>query len=165
LGIREPSRAEPIMKNANGKPAILDRLPEGIRASDVRFELPVRLSGARLPDSVDAIGVAEFELFWRVEGEVPRSVGVLAYAMGPGGRVVRADHEVLAASLFFKHAPRDKLIRDAFSIYLGPGGAGVWKLYVGLWHASGDKTLVGVAESGGMRVESDQRQVGSFTVR
>jgi hypothetical protein len=135
--IDQPSVAPVVSRNANGSPVLIDRLPQGGRSLSVDFEVPIRLAGARVPAEVDETRNAHFELYWQVTGSVPHSVGVFVHLEGPRGRVIKLDHHVVAATAFFADMPQGPLLRDAFSVHLGRGKQGLWRVYVGLWHISG----------------------------
>lgn len=158
--VPEPGAARQPLRNPNGRLAVLDQVPPEATPLDVRFELPVRLVGAYVPPRVEPEQVATVELYWRVTGPVPRSVGVFVHAERRGAKRVQADHEVLAGSLFLKDAPRDRVIRDAFVVDLTNRKSGAFNLYVGLWSASGDGERVDVTLARGARARADRVRVG-----
>jgi hypothetical protein len=140
----EPLPAAPRPTNADGSPAVVERLPASATKVHAEFALPVTLEGAVAPEKPDATGHGRFALFFRVHGPVPRTVGVSVHFESSTGRVKRADHEVIAASVFLADAPRGALLRDVASVSLGSKPGETWKMYVSLWHASGDKSRVAV---------------------
>ena len=159
--VPEPSAPATPLLNANRTRVVVPTLPKGVTPLDAEFAVPVRLEGARLPDHLSPSGVASFELYFQVTGDVPRSVGVFVHLEGPGQTRINADHEVVSASLFFRQAPQGKLLRDAFAVNLAEAPRGQWRAYAGLWHASGD----------GQRIPSrrpakqDRVFLGQFSVR
>ena len=166
LVIAEARPPAPLVRNANGVPAFLaDGLPEGVIPLDIQFDVPVKLVGVRFPASADELGVGNIELYWRVDGDVPRSVGVFVSLRDSKGRVIQADHEVLAASVFLSGAPRGQVIRDAFSVKLGQHLSGSWRMSVGLWHVSGDRSRVPIREAGALELREHSVMVGTFELR
>jgi hypothetical protein len=160
LAIPEPSWPRPTPRNANHEPIVLDALPPEATPADVRFEVPVRLVGYETPRAPDAQGNWPFRLYFRVEGDVPRSVGVFVHIVPSSGRRRTADHEVIGASLFFANAPRGKILRDAFAVVPGPRVRHA--LEVGLWHASGDQSRVPIREAGDLFVADSAVTLGTF---
>jgi hypothetical protein len=161
-GWKEP-KLEPMLTNPDGGPIVVDALPEGAERLDVRFELPVTLVALRVPEVAREDGQVPIELFWRVEGKVPRSVGVFVHILGPGQRR-GADHEVLAGTYFFKNAPRGVLIRDAVWVSAHDWEPGRWRPGVGLWHASGSGERVPAYDAKGARVPHDRVDTAGFDV-
>jgi hypothetical protein len=164
LLIREPPLPAPVLKNANGSLVVLDELPRGVQPIGAGFALPVELLAVRLPEQPDAVGNVHFELFWHVRDTIPRSVGVFVHLEGPDGRLYNADHEVIGGSVFFRNAPQQVILRDAFAVNVAPR-PGQWNLYVGLWHASGDGSAVPVAGAGTASVFRSRLHVGRFELR
>lgn len=158
--VSEPPATPQPLRNPNGALAVLDGLPAEAAPLDVRFDLPVRLVGAYVPPRVEPDEVATVELFWRVTGPVPRSVGVFVHVDARGAKRVQANHEVLAGSLFLKDAPRDRVIRDAFTVDLAKRKPGAWTVYVGLWRTSGDGERVDVTRTRGAPAKGDRVRVG-----
>lgn len=155
---------KPILTNPDGSPILVDKLPPDALVASGRFDLPIKLEAARIA-SIDADGVVSGELYWRITGPVPRSVGIFIHFHGPDGRFKQADHEVIAGTYFLKHAPRDTLLRDTFAVRFNPpADAGEWILRVGLWHASGDGTRLPAYANDGRRLEADRLEVGRFIV-
>jgi hypothetical protein len=165
VAVPEPPPLPLALLNANRSPVLLDALPAEATALGADFEVPVRLEGALLPRGVSPARVGEFELFWRVTGKVSRSVGVFVHLEGPGGRRIHADHEVVGASTFFANAPRDRLLRDAFGIDLSTAARGEWRVYVGLWNASGDHQRIPAHVPGQLNPNGDRVAVGTFELR
>jgi hypothetical protein len=163
--IEQPPAAPVVARNANGSPVVIDRLPEGSQPLSVDFEAPIRLSGALVPPGVDESRNAHFELYWQVNGSVPRTVGVFVHLEGPRGRVIKLDHHVVAATAFFADLPQGPVLRDAFSVHLGRRQEGLWRVYVGLWHVSGDGTRLAITAPGTARVSDDRVLVGTLEVK
>ncbi len=160
LAIPEPAWPRPPLRNANRERIVVGELPPEATPVDVRFELPVRIVGYEPPRAPDAQGNWPIRLYIRVEGDVPRSVGVFVHLIPSSGRALTADHEVIGASLFLANAPRGVVLRDAFAVV--PGPAQPHRLYVGLWHASGDGRRVPIRAAGGLPVREDGVELGSF---
>jgi hypothetical protein len=136
------------------------------QATQVRadFTVPVELHGALVPEGPDANGLLSFELFWKVNGSVPRAVGVFVHLEDEHGRMLNQDHEVLAGTFFFKTAPRGRLLRDAFSVSALGIPPGKWKVLVGLWNSRGDGSRI-VASTPEKGTDPTGRiWVGTFTV-
>ncbi|PKN54529.1 MAG: hypothetical protein CVU56_26005 [Deltaproteobacteria bacterium HGW-Deltaproteobacteria-14] len=134
-------RDAPRLVNADGTPLVIEALPADAERVDVAFAAPVELLGGRLVGP-DAEGMLRGELWFRITGGVPREVGVFAH-IEQGGRVVReADHEVLGGTWFFANAPRDVILRDAFTVMVDRRAPGTFTLFAGLWNISGDKRRV-----------------------
>jgi hypothetical protein len=161
----EPPPRPPSLLNPNRTPVVTPKLPDGVEPVRVTFALPVRIEGVRLPEHLDADGVASFELYWRVTGKVPRAVGVFVHLMPRAGHGINADHELVGASLFFKDAPRGQLLRDAFSVDMTRAPRGPWQMYVGLWHASGSRARVPIASGTSVPVSENRGLMGTFEPR
>lgn len=159
LAIPEPPMPPLRHTNANGQPAVLGSLPAEAERLDVRFELPVELVGATLHPTDE--GQTDVELFWRVSGAVPRSVGVFAHFEAPKQPMVSADHLAVASSFYLRDAPRDSVIRDAFSVRLPRSRHGPWTLWVGLWRTSSDGARIAVTAAGRAAVDGDRVRIGS----
>jgi hypothetical protein len=163
--VPEPPLPRVTLLNPNRTPVLVPRLPEGVHPVHAAFAVPVRIEGVRLPEHLDADGVASFELYWRVAGEVPRDVGIFVHLMPQAGNGINADHELVGASLFFKDAPRGKLLRDAFSVDMTRAPRGPWQMYVGLWHASGSGERVPIEPGASVPVRDDRALVATFESR
>ncbi|QSQ11481.1 hypothetical protein [Myxococcus landrumensis] len=156
--------ALPTPRNANGTPLTVAQLPPEARTVNARFELPVELVASEIPVEPDAEGIASLVLYWRVTGPLPRSVGIFVHVVSAEGLRLGADHEVVGGTWFFSEAPRDTLLRDAFSFSTRGMPHGEWKVLVGLWHSGGDQSRVAL-RSAEVPVISDGRvPVGAFTV-
>jgi hypothetical protein len=162
--IEQAPAATPVARNANGLPVVLDGLPPGAQSLPIDFDVPVRLVGVRIPDGPDEHGNAHLELYWEVRGRIPRTVGVFVHLEGPRGQVIRLDHQVVGATAFFADLPHGRPLRDAFSVHLRGRRRGVWNIYTGLWHASGDGTRVGVKASSTARVSDGRVLIGRLRV-
>ncbi len=160
LAIPEPAWPRPPLRNADRSPIVLDALPPAARPVDVRFALPVRIVGVETPRAPDAQGNWPLRVYFRVEGDVPRSVGVFAHVVPATGRPRSADHEVIGASVFLANAPRGEVLRDAFAVTPLPRGP--FRLVVGLWHVSGDGSRVPVRDAGGLPVRDDAVELATF---
>jgi hypothetical protein len=143
----EPLPAPNAPTNADGSPALVHELPAEAQRLRARFALPVTLEGVIPPGPPQEGGHSQFVLFFRVHGPVPRSVGVSVHFESNQGRARRADHDVIAASMFLADAPQGVLLRDAHHVDLKTRPGETWKMYVSLWHAAGDRTRVAVAEA------------------
>jgi hypothetical protein len=77
--------------------------------------------------------------------------------------VVRSDHAVVSSSLYFSDAPRGTLLRDAFSLVIAPH-SGPWKVYVGLWNATGDGSRLRIRQAASAETADDRVMVGSFSM-
>ena len=162
LAVEEPAPAKPLLRNADGSPALVDAVPGEAEETNVVFSAPVTLVGFELPTETDDLGIADFALYFLVNGTVPRSIGVFVHVTGPGGFSKSVDHEVVASSLFFDDVPRDRVVRDAFSILLPKGRRGTYEAHVGLWHASGDRTRVEIVNDASMTVNDNRVLLGTF---
>ncbi len=159
---KEPVLA-PRLTNPDGGPIVVEALPTDATPLDVRFALPVRLVAARVPAAPDERGIVPLELYWVVDGPVPRSVGIFVHLPGPSDRK-SADHEVVAGTYFFKNAPRGVLLRDSFGVSAHDWKAGSWRVHVGLWHASGDGSRVPLFDAHGTPLTDARVDVGGFEV-
>jgi hypothetical protein len=140
----EPLPAPAPLRNADGSAVVVTRTAADARALHAEVALPVTLEGAELPAFPDGAGASHFALYFRVRGDVPRTVGVRVELESSLGRRQRIDRDVIGASVYFENAPRDLLLRDAFALALGTRPEERWKLFVSLWHASGDHSRVEV---------------------
>ncbi len=155
---------EPILTNADGSPLLVQQAPPEAQVINATFELPIRLEAARtLP--ADADGFVNVELYWRIEGPLPRSLGIFVHLQGPGGQSKHSDHEVIGGTYFLKQAPKHALLRDAFSVHIDrQKESGEWTLRAGLWHASGDGSRVAAFVRPGQRAREDRLELVRFTV-
>jgi hypothetical protein len=157
------ARAVPL--NPDGSRMEVVSPPPEARPVDVRFDVPVELVAAEVPEAPDAEGLVRMVLYWRVTGPVPRSAGVFVHLPGPeGSERKNADHAVVGGTFFFRDAPRDTVLRDAFWVSTKDWGAGQWEVLVGLWHAGGDGSRIGARGTDGKQLSEDRVSVGSFTV-
>ncbi|MFP2933079.1 hypothetical protein ACLESO_49610 [Pyxidicoccus sp. 3LG] len=164
LAWAEPvARAEP--RSPDGSRMLVASLPPEARPLAARFEVPVELVGAEVPAAPDAEGIVPLVLYWRVTGPVPRSAGIFVHIPGPeGSQRKNADHAVVGGTFFFRDAPRDVLLRDAFAVSTKDWEAGEWKVLVGLWHAGGDGSRIGARGADGQPLHESRVEAGSFTV-
>jgi hypothetical protein len=157
--------ARAVPRNADGSPMVLDSLPPGARPLGVRFDAPVELVAAEVPSAPDAEGIVHLALYWRVTGPVPRTAGIFVHLSGPeGSKRKNADHAVLGGTFFFREAPRDTLLRDAFAVSTRDWEAGEWKVLVGLWHAGGDGSRLEARGADGQPLHESRVEAGAFTV-
>jgi hypothetical protein len=155
---------KPILNNADGSPILVSELPRDAQPLSGSFDLPVRLEGARC-DRPDDDGFVTCQLYWRVTGPLPRSLGIFVHFRGPNGKFQQKDHEVIAGTYFPKTAPKQVLLRDSFTVRLNPQqDAGKWAVQVGLWHASGDGSRVHAFTGNRQPVEGDAFEVARFSV-
>jgi hypothetical protein len=161
VALTEPPMPAPVLRNANEAPMVVAALPPGATALPVEFGVPVRLEGALVPTRADARDQWSLELFFRVVGRVPKSVGVFIHLEGPDGQAILMDHDVIASSVYFSGAPRDVILRDATSLALPPG-PGLWRVYAGLWHMTGNQSRVKVRSAPGVTVDDDRVLVGTI---
>ncbi|NUN16469.1 MAG: hypothetical protein HUU55_22805 [Myxococcales bacterium] len=164
VGTNEPRVTDPVITNANGLPLVVEALPSEVTPLDIEFDLPIRLEGVKLPKDQDQYGNLHFELFFRVTGQVPESVGVFVHLESPKKKRTAVDHLVLGTSTTFADAPTGVLIRDAFSIRAGKQPQGQWRLYAGLWDMTKTKSRIGVKRAPGVAVHDSRIQLGSFVV-
>jgi len=158
----EPLPAAPEPRNADGTLIVTDELPASAKRLRVQFELPVVLEGVEIPRAVDRYGVSHLVLYFRVQGPVPRSLGVSVHLMSNKKRANNADHRVIGGTLYLSEAPRGVLIRDAFSRYLQSKSDERWKIYVSLWYAAGDRKRVRIRSAEGVQTHDDRALVGEF---
>ncbi|SES85972.1 hypothetical protein SAMN05443572_101396 [Myxococcus fulvus] len=156
--------AKPDPRNQDGSPLTVEQLPAKATPIHARFGVPVELVAAELPEEPDAEGIASMVLNWRVTGPVPRSVGIFVHIVAADGRRLGADHDVVGGTWFFTDAPKDTLLRDAFSVSTRGWPQGEWTVMVGLWHAGGDQSRVPLLEAQGRPVSDGRVAVGTFTV-
>ncbi len=156
--------AVPVLTNPNGAPILVESLPSEATPVQARFSVPVELQGAVVPAGPDANGLLSFELFWKVNGSVPRAVGVFVHLVDEQGRMVNQDHEVLAGTFFFKNAPRGRLLRDAFTVSALGLPPGRWKILVGLWNSRGDGSRIVASTPEGEPLPEGRVLAGTFTV-
>ncbi len=158
------AKTPPIIQNPDGSPLLVEALPADAIPLNLRFEEPIELVAARIPSAPDAKNEVPMELYWRVHGAVPRSVGVFVHVSGPDGKRHGADHEVLGGTYFFKDAPRGMLLRDAFRVNTSDWKSGEWKVVLGLWHAAGDGSRLEVRTAGGEALRDGAVEAGKFVV-
>ena len=162
--VPEPAPPPFAAMNANGAPLVADELPAGANHLQVDFRLPVQLLGSTLPRTLDPAGIGDFELYWKVNGPVPRAVGVFVHLESPTGRRIPAEHAVVGASTFFANAPRGRLLRDAFSVDLSRVEKGQWRVHAGLWNMTGDRRRIPIAAANGADTHDESVVVGTFTI-
>jgi hypothetical protein len=158
----EPLPEAPEPRNADGTRIAIDALPENARRLRVEFDLPVVLEGVEIPRKTDHAGVSHFALYFRVQGPVPRTLGVSVHLASNKRRNRNADHQVIGGTFYLSEAPRGVLLRDAFSRYLQSKPDERWKIYLSLWHASGDRKRVPIRSAKGVQIEKNRVLVGSF---
>ena len=158
------AKTPPILQNPDGSSLLVESVPADATPLNLRFEESIELVAARIPAAPDAKHEVPMELYWRVHGPVPRSVGVFVHVSGPEGKRHGADHEVVGGTYFFKDAPRGTLLRDAFRVNTSDWKAGEWKVALGLWHASGDGSRLAVRAPDGKELRDRAVAAGSFTV-
>lgn len=163
FSIDEPPPAPPEIRNADGKPALLEALPPDVDEIHVSFALPVRLLGYRISERTDALGILDVELFWRITGQVPRSVGVFVELKHQDDFTETAIHEVLSSSLFLDEAPRNAVIRDSFSVRLPDDQEGTFEAFAGLVHLTGGKARVQAFDDQGNPLPEDRVRLGDVT--
>jgi hypothetical protein len=152
----------PVLINPDGSPILVAELPKDAQPVSGSFDLPIRLEGVRIVPPDDD-GFVTAELYWRVTGPLPRSLGIFTHFDGPSGKFQVRDHEVIAGTYFLKSAPKNVLLRDSFAIRLDPASdTGEWFLRVGLWHASGDGTRIPAFTASRKRAEGDRLDVAQF---
>jgi hypothetical protein len=156
--------APPVLSNPNGAPILVESLPPEATPVRAHFGVPVELHGALVPAGPDANRLLPFELFWKVNGSVPRAVGIFVHLVDEHGRMVTQDHEVVAGTFFFKTAPRGPLLRDAFTVSAMGLPPGKWKILVGLWNSRGDGARIGAFTPEGEPVPDGRVLAGTFTV-
>jgi hypothetical protein len=153
---------EPILTNQDGSPILVAALPADATVVNGRFDLPIRIEGARVTPA-DSEGFVTADLYWRVTGTLPRSLGIFVHFESPGKTWKVADHEVIAGTYFLKLAPKGVLLHDALAIRLDTRqDAGEWTMRVGLWHASGDGSRVPAFTREGTRIDDDRHEVARF---
>jgi hypothetical protein len=155
---------EPILNNPDGSPLVVAELPPDAQVVSGSFDLPIRLEAVRLVPP-DSDGFVTGELYWRITGPIPRSVGIFIHFHGPDQKFQQRDHEVIGGTYFLKLAPKNVLLRDSFAIRIDPqGNAGEWTMRIGLWHVSGDGTRVPAFTANRQRAEGDRLEVARFSV-
>jgi hypothetical protein len=154
LLIPEPPHPPPTHTNADGTPAIVGAAPPEAVPLDVRFALPVTLLAARAQMATP--GLVEIELYWRVDGRVPRSVGVFAQLESPGVEPVNANQLAVASSFYLADAPRGRIVRDVSSVPLTRAQTAEWTLSIGLWHMASSGEVVRI-ESPGRALQAGNR--------
>jgi hypothetical protein len=155
-----PSPAAPT--NSDGSPVLVSHLPPAAQPLHVQFSLPVTLEGVAPPGAPDDSGHSAFALFWRVHGPVPRDVGVSILFASNKNQRKTVEYEVAASSMFFADAPRGKLLRDLNHVQLRTRPGETWKMYVALWHISGDKSRVPIQKSGGRELNKNRVVAAQF---
>jgi hypothetical protein len=156
--------APPQWLNPDGSALLVDAVPTHVSVPDVSFEFPLQLLGAHIPDHADAQHEVPMELYWRVDGPVPRTVGIFVHIGHPQGKRYGADHEVVGGTFFFKNVPRGRVLRDAFRVNTSEWPAGQWTVRLGLWHASGDGSRVAAWTRDGQALADRSVVLGHFTV-
>ncbi|MDQ3266847.1 MAG: hypothetical protein M3Y59_24875, partial [Myxococcota bacterium] len=159
---KEPAQP-PLLTNPDRSPLRVETLPQGVNPIEARFDPHLELVAAAIPSAPDARGEVPMELYWRVSGPVPRTVGIFVHLTGPGKRKSK-DHAVIGGTWFFHDAPRGVLLRDAFAVNPHDWEAGEWEVNVGLWHASGDGSRLVPLLPSGAAAEESRLVVGRFVV-
>ncbi len=159
---KEPAQP-PLLTNPDRSPLRVETLPQGVNPIEARFDPHLELVAAAIPSAPDARGEVPMELYWRVSGPVPRTVGIFVHLTGPGKRRSK-DHAVIGGTWFFHDAPRGVLLRDAFAVNPHDWEAGEWEVNVGLWHASGDGSRLVPLLPSGAAAEESRLVVGRFVV-
>jgi hypothetical protein len=148
--------------NSDGSPVLLQRLPREAQPLHVQFSLPVTLEGVVPPGAPDDSGHSSFALFWRVSGPLPRDVGVSVLFASSKNQRKTVEYEVAASSMFFADAPRGQLLRDLNHVQLRTRPGETWKMYVALFHISGDKSRVPIRSGGGRELHKNRVVASDF---
>ena len=138
----------PVVENPDGTSILDAPPPSDARRLDARFALPVAFEAARF-SGPDADGLLHGELWLRVDGPVPRSVGLFVHVFAGDRRVGQADHAVVGGTFFLADAPRGVTLRHAFAIRLTDRQVRSTALAVdaGLYHLGGDQGRVPLDEA------------------
>lgn len=164
VAMPQPPMPVAPVQNANGQPAFIPKLPPDAQPVGARFANGARLQGVKLPQHLDPVGNARFELYWKRQGPVSRDVGV--FVQLEGQRVWKPlQHQAIAASMYFSDLPGGQLVRDAFSVNLGGNQGRPIKVYVGLWRMSGDQSRVAVTDPGKAKASKNRLLVGTLDLR
>ena len=150
----------------DGKPALSSKLPPDARVHPVRFAVPLRLEGSRVPKEPLPAGAREvwIDLFFRREGALSPSLGIFVHLKGPRGRRVSADHTEISGQLYLPRIPLGEVAHDRFRVALPADAAGAWDVEVGLWNTYSDGERQRIVSIEGAAQHDDAVQIGRFQV-
>jgi hypothetical protein len=152
----EPWPEAPPPRNADGTLIHTAELPPTARSFLAQFDLPILIEGADIPLKPDRVGISHLALYLRVLGHLPHDLGISVHFYSNKKHARNADHRVIGGSLYLNSAPRGVLLRDAFSINLKSEPGERWKVFVSLWHASGNRLRVPIRSVSGVLQYKDQ---------
>ena len=137
----EPRYPPPLLRNANGSPAIVSGPAPDATKLAAQFEIPVVVDGARLagPDHLQNIVL---DVYFRRTGMLPRTTGMFVHVIRREGQepipppknqkerkekpaaFFNADHQVVGGSFYLSDAPEGYVIHDAFGVHVGQAARG-----------------------------------------
>ncbi len=171
----DPPWPAPTLRNADGSPALVDIAAEKqVQAAQLgaSFDLPLRLEAGRTlgPDQLDNLA---FDIYLRRTGAIPRATTMFVHlerrveqSAAPSTRAsfYNADHQVVAGSFYLSDAPEGRVVHDAVGVHLKEPARGIWDVYVGFGHVSGQQGRAKVTDPGAATVNSDRVRIGTFLV-
>jgi hypothetical protein len=152
-------KEDPIVFNPDGTALLVDAIPTDATPIDATFGDTVNLVAARFGEP-DAEGNLHGELWFRITGPVPRSIGIFVHVFDGDRRIAQGDREVIGGTYFFANAPKNQLIRHAFAVKTGPAPTPMtWRIDVGLFQVYGDQSRVEVTRVPDARRGPDNRVI------
>ena len=188
-GWDEPRWPTPVLRNANGAPAIVAKVPEEAKPFGTRWELPVVLDAVTMrgPDERKNVYL---DLYLRRTGPIARTTAALVHVerherlpkkpkeeteakdekakkkkeKDEPQDFFNGDHQVVARSFFLSDAPEGAVVDDALGVHLDTPAPGDWDVYVGFGHVSGRRGRAKIVAPGSGEIVEDRIRVGSFRV-
>jgi hypothetical protein len=171
----DPRWPPPTLRNPNGSPALVEveaeqQLPATPLGAE--FDLPLRIEAGRLvgPDPIDNLTI---DVYLRRTGTLPRATTMFVHVERRAGQAVAAkdketffnlDHQVIAGSFYLSDTPQGRIAHDAFGLHLKDAAGGIWDVWVGFGHVSGQRGRAKVTAPGKAEISDHRVRVASFLV-
>jgi hypothetical protein len=179
---REPRHPPPLLRNANGSPALVPSVPPEATKLGTTFDEPIVVEAVRFvgPDHWKNVNV---DVYFRRTGALARTTGMFAHIVRRGGQApppeasnkekgadkaldfFNADHQVVAGSFYLSDSPKHMLIHDAFGAHVGKAMPGEYDVWLSFGHVSGRHGRAKVVDPGKAVADDGRIRIGSFVVR
>jgi hypothetical protein len=150
----------------NLAPVYVPALPVDAIPMEVRFDVPIKLEGARL----SPVGMREgrrhidIDLYLRRTGELSPNLGLFVFLRPHSKRSEHGDHSTVSGVVYLPRLRLGQLARDAFRVAVPDDSLGTWEVRVGFWNEYSDQTRRHVTKSRGVKVIDNAVVVGRFEV-
>ncbi len=164
---KEPPLPPLELKTPEGEPMVVADLPPDVPRLGVRFGGGMTLVGARVRNqAVKPEESIVMDLYWKVDDNVDKKVGIFVHLAASEGDDIRADHVMLSEVIEPERAPRNVLLHDVVTITLPHDTAGrSYRVYTGLWRVRGDTKRIPIEDEGKALVDKNRVELPAFEVR